>query len=325
MKKLKKIKISKNLLVFSIFVLIATILWFLNALEKNYTTSIILPVEFYGYPTNTINISHKRVNSLKLNIKGKGFDIMRFQFKKHILPLKIDLAQIGLKKIKLKDANYFIISKNIAPQIEMQLPSNLILEGIIPDTIYFLLVKSISKKVKIIPNIKISLQKQYALVKQPYVVPDTAILTGPENIVDTTYFVYTNFIYFTGVNKSIKHEVEVLSPEYTIVSPSKVKLIIEVEQYTEKILQIPIKVINLPDTIQLLTFPNQVEVKAKVSFSKYDSIKSDLFEAVVDYNEVKTAISDKLTVEMRKIPNFIYDYEYKPHFVEYILQTKKND
>ncbi len=323
MRRLPKIRLSKNFFVFMIFLIISTILWFLNALEKQYTTKIYIPIKFYNFPENKINISNVPKN-LVISVKGYGYDILKFQLKKTLNSFDINVSKYELKKINRDTANYMFNTDQLIPEIEMYLLKNLTIEEVKPDTIFFNLTTTVTKKVKVLPNVKIIPQAQFIVSKKPVLTPDTVTLIAPKNIADSIFFLYTDYRQFENVSSNIKQYIPVVHPKNTQVSPEKVLLTVEVEKYTEKIFTIPIEVLHLPDSLRLILFPNKVKIIAKVALSQYDSVFADQFKAVIDYYDLKNNISDKLTVNVIQRPSNIYDYELKPQFVEYIIE-EKND
>ena len=88
-KKVKKIKIEHKWKVFSVFVLFTTVLWFLNALNKEYVTEVKIPVEFI-LPENRAIIADLP-EKFTANVQGVGYNILKYQFRKNIIPLKIEL------------------------------------------------------------------------------------------------------------------------------------------------------------------------------------------------------------------------------------------
>ena len=50
--KIAKLKNDKQVIVFMVCLLIATSLWFLNALSKDYTTIVSYPVKYINPPKN---------------------------------------------------------------------------------------------------------------------------------------------------------------------------------------------------------------------------------------------------------------------------------
>ena len=53
--KIEKYRQDSRVVIFLICLLIATVLWFLNALGKNYTTQINYPVKYVNYAQTTVS------------------------------------------------------------------------------------------------------------------------------------------------------------------------------------------------------------------------------------------------------------------------------
>jgi YbbR domain-containing protein len=104
------------------------------------------------------------------------------------------------------------------------------------------------------------------------------------------------------------------------IKQNKVKVSFDIEQFTEKTIQIPISVSNLPDNLKLQTFPPNIQLICKVGLSNYEKLQSNSFKAQVNYKEISKAESDKLKVDLVKQPNFIRVVNFTPKTVEYLIE-----
>ena len=73
--KLDNIKQDSRVIIFLICLLISTILWFLNALGKNYDTTLEFPVKYINPPENQF-IANSPPENLVLKVNAHGFYIV---------------------------------------------------------------------------------------------------------------------------------------------------------------------------------------------------------------------------------------------------------
>jgi hypothetical protein len=106
-------------------------------------------------------------------------------------------------------------------------------------------------------------------------------------------------------------------------SNKKVVINIFVEQFTEAEKNVAIKVENLPDTLQLRTFPNRVKISYLVGMNSYEAIQEDQFRAVVDYKETLNSKGNRLRVRIIQMPSQVVNLRYSPQTIEYIIEKKE--
>jgi hypothetical protein len=183
----------------------------------------------------------------------------------------------------------------------------------------FVLSDIVKKLVKVKPVADLQLQQQYMIKGGIKTSPDSLKVKGPANVLDTLQYLPTETIELKSVNQTVEETVYLEIPKGLIVARKKVKVTIPVEQFTEANLNIPVRVKNLPDTVELKTFPEMVAVSFMVGLSDYNKIDKDMFEAVVDYEAVQPG-TDRLEVKIEEAPGFIKSLNYFPNSVEYILE-----
>ena len=72
--KLEKLKNDKRIVVFIVCLSIATVLWFLNALSKDYSTTISYPVKYVNPPGNQF-LSNSPPAKFDLKVEAHGFTL----------------------------------------------------------------------------------------------------------------------------------------------------------------------------------------------------------------------------------------------------------
>jgi hypothetical protein len=84
-----KILKNRNILVFLVFFVIASFLWFLNAINKDYTSEIDLGISFKNLP-NSMNQIEGSDNKLTISVSGHGYNLLLEDIEKVKLPLVVD-------------------------------------------------------------------------------------------------------------------------------------------------------------------------------------------------------------------------------------------
>ncbi len=317
-----KLKINKRLVVFLIFVGIATFLWFLRALEQDYVTRISHPVSYTNLPTDKVLV-HEMPSKLSIEVKGKGFAIIRHNWDISKNPVQLNFGQLHRQELpSTPSIKIQVFSSQIKPQVASQL-TKLSVNSITPESLMFEFSEKITKRVPIHADIFLDLEKQFMIRNGIILLPDSVDISGPAAIVDTINSILTTEIKLKKVNKSIKRNLSLVSPGNELqLSVKKVVVEIPVEQYTEKSLSVPVVAINVPDSLHLKTFPAQVEVKFRVVISAFDLIQPQDFQIVVDYLETAQDSPVKIKPHILVAPGLIENPRIKPEWLDYLLEQK---
>jgi len=304
---------------------LAVFFWLLNALGNNYSTTISFEISYKNFPKNQI-VLNDLPQHINIKVKGLGFDLMAYKLKIKPSVVTVDLAT--LKDYNQKDA---IITKTIAtkrfqPHISTQLGEHIDVQGIYPDSIYFVLDKKVEKLLVVVPNTTITYDKQYQLFGEILLKPSAINVTGPKSVLDTMNKAYTEELILNNLNETTT-EALLFNDEYNnqnlSFSPKQVFIHIPVEKYTETTKRIKLNTVNVPDSITLKTIPGEIEVKFRIPLSKMAALESAIFNAQVDYMQINEQLNHKLKVILLKHPDFIRSITLTPSKVEYIL--KKNE
>jgi YbbR domain-containing protein len=308
--------------VFLVCLALASFLWFLNALEKHYTDHITVPVRYINLPLNK-TLTGKLPAKLDLTVDAYGYTLLRQKLSFSFSPVLIDVNEITNNYLEVKYiSNYTISTYSHKEEIAKQISSEIEIISIRPDSISFHVSNVVGKLVKIHPVTDITFAKEYILQKSPVVQPTSILVRGPQDILDTLSYINTKLIVLKNLSNTVERKVDLdIIPELQ-TEQHVVKVQFAVEQYTEAKFEIPILVINQPDSLLIKTFPAKVKVTCRVGLSQYSKLNNGSFRAVVDYSH-RSVVIPKLHVILDKVPEVALTVDHFPKDVEYIIERKK--
>lgn len=318
--KNRNIRIDRNILSYTICVIIAAILWFLNALNKEYTSEISYPVRYTDLPKGKYLVS-ELPSDITLEVKAKGFTLVGYRISTSFLPINLDINSYSnymLEKDNILE--YTLKLSTIKDRINNQLNSDIKLLNIKPEEIYFKFSHAVTKMIPVKPVVDYSLKKQHILKDEITAVPDSILVSGPASMMDTLSYIPTEIWKAGEISKNLSRTIDLDFPPNFSAEEKNVKINIELERFTEAKRNIPISVWNLPDSLNIKLFPNTVDISYEIGLSRYDKVTDKDFEFIVNYSQ--TSNSSYLPVEIVKIPSFIKNLSYTPQKVEYILEKK---
>ncbi|MEJ5267421.1 MAG: CdaR family protein [Bacteroidales bacterium] len=314
---------SRNVLIFIFFVIISTILWFLNALNKTYVTDFNLNISFINIPENLIQKNISKTFIIK--VKGTGFSLIREKFNNLDIPINIDLNNKNIKIFSLENSSEkYILTRDIVPLISKLFSDEVSIGKIIPDTIFFVDKRCISKTVPIKANLVFPENDISNFISEIIISPKKITIYGEKGIIDTINYLYTQprEVILTSLNNYFELPILDKFEGKINFSIKKVIVNVKVKEFTEKKLLVKITPENFPEEFDVILSPNEVNIVCKIPLSDYENIKSEDFHAFVDY-QIRGKDMIQVKVESKNTKARVT--QINPEFINYILQKKNHD
>jgi len=311
---------SRKAGIFLFFIFLSSIFWLLKSLDKNYNILIQYPISYQDNPNGKVLVGNVP-NSVYINVSARGYMLLKMELLASSNPIKVSLKRTNLQqKAGADSSHYYLITKQVTDNFISTLDVDVQVHDILPDSLFLNFAKKIIKKVAIRPNVQVKSLKQFVLKKAPYAIPDSVLISGPESVVQNIAFIST-VAYEATKNEAIEQVTLQLEQLANVsLSSSEAVISIEREKFTEKTLQVPIRVLNLPDSIEIKTFPSIIQLSCLVGLSQYQRIRPTDFLIAVDYNDIMKSSSKRLVLKIISTPKSVQMIDYKPHSVEYILE-----
>lgn len=308
--------------VFLVCLALSSFLWFLNALEKHYRDHITIPVRYVNLPKDK-ELTGKLPDKLVLTVDAFGYTLLRHKLSLDFSPVLLDVNELTNNYLEGKFLTKYTISTNgHKEEIAKQISSEIEIISIRPDSISFNVSSVIEKLVKVHPIVDFTFAKEFILQNSPVVKPESILVRGPQGILDTLQFIYTKPIELKNLSHTVTQDIDlVLLPELKS-EIDEVSVQIEVEQYTEAKFEVPIVIVNQPDSLLIKTFPAKVRVTCRVGLSQYNKLNNNSFRAIVDYSH-RSGVISKLPVILDKVPETVLTVDHFPKDVEYIIERKQ--
>lgn len=313
------LKNDRSVRVFSIFLVLTTIIWFLIELSKIYSSTAEVKLVYTNLPKTKI-LQEKPVNRVGVVLRASGFKLMGYQVfsKKVSLDLTDALHTKGNK-------NFLLLNRHLL-EIENQLSSGTELLRFNTDTVFFELGATISKKIPVKLQLDASYKLGYNLMSDLKIQPDSILIIGPEKYIDTLQKINTKKLILTDVFQNINALVALqINEQIATISyaETKVKVSGVVEKITEGKLSIPVQIINVPAALTITTFPKNIEIVYQVGLSNFSKITENSFNVVFDYNEyLKDASVVYLKPIVKNKSKWIRSMVIKPSKIEFLIQKK---
>jgi len=294
----------------------ATIIWFLSALNKTYTSVIKCPINLEYERDGTIAVKSPP-EFVEANVTGVGWDLLKQNISFNNQPLQITLDNpVETKQI----AGYAI-----QPLLSQHLGS-LNLNFIITDSITFNIQPLKAKRMFLkINQSHIDLENLYEVVSPIGISPDTVWLTGPLTLVDTLPDTLLIQIPFQDIEEDINQTIPVNPFDQTLVTvdPPEVYVQIDVSKIIDFRKEFEIELVNFPLDSSILINPNRIGLNFKIQEEFIDIIPESDFIIIADYNNVNLQDST-VSIEIIEIPFYVEEVTMDTSKVKLVYAKEKS-
>ena len=214
--------------------------------------------------------------------------------------------------------------KSKKQSIKRQLPSGVSLQEIIKDTLFVELGSLVTKKLAIKSNLKISYHIGYDLSEQISLKPDSILVSGPENYISKIKNIELEPIVFEDVKADFIRKVAIKAPEGVKDLKFNIKEVIvsgKIEKFTEGILNVPFKIINVPAGITINTLNKKVQVTYIVGLSSFNKIDENSFQIECDYTMSASNRLGYLIPKVVRKSSEIKSYKLIPNEINFLIQN----
>lgn len=310
---------KKDVIVFFVFLMISTSIWFFNALRNEYTYEYSFSIKLINVPDELLLIS-PQVQKLNVKVEGVGYSLIRQVISNRMSPISYDVSKLHSSA---KTQKSYLLSSDHYDKILSQLLVGVDLLKISPDTLFVQIEPKIKKQFPVKLNGELHLQKQYIQSDKIMFEPESVWVAGRQTVIDTMNFVYTTYQKFVDVNDTVKKNITLEKYKSLEFSKEKVAITIPVEAFTEKSLTIPIELLDINDSLRIKFFPPDIKVTFRTALSKIDKINHKDFEASIDEQIfMNDEMPKRLKVRLKYDSPDIKRLNFSPIYVDYLIERK---
>ncbi len=299
--------------------LTATLLWTFKKLSHEYTDNLSAQVELVNAtPVNYI-ITNSNVVQAQLRVRAHGYDLLRYKLF-NSKQLKVPITPM----LSNSEANTTVAipTARLRSAVAQQLGDNYELLAIAPDSIRVEVSRVAAKKVPVRSNFRITYAPQYMQRGTVQLVPDSVVVSGAENLLQSVTEVQTQTLVEDKVSSDLSGEVDLVAPAQIVISHRKVSYNIDVQRFIEMSYELPIHIVGVPDTLNVELLPATAKVTLSVTMEEYALLKREELYLTVNYRELGVSISEQLRVTLSNPPKYTLSTSITPAFVSVISMRK---
>ena len=293
------------------FLILAISTSVIGKLSSVYDKNIIFKLTPIDYPNDKIVFSQSH-DSVMLRLRGNGFSLAKYYFNNPEL-------KISVKKLKEIKNSFLWNQRDNFLDTKLDFNSSVDLLSINEDSIFFFFDQYITKKIAVKNNIYVNYQPGFESFKSPVIFPDSVVVNGPDELLSELKYLETDSISFEGINKDVISNINILNPdpENIILSENTIDYSLEVDQYTEEIVKVPVNILTKSDNLLFNYYPKELSIKYIISINDYVEVSPIDFriECVYDSTDSENTLKAKIV----KKPSFVKNIRLNTSQIQIII------
>jgi YbbR domain-containing protein len=277
----------------------------------NYNTRAILTYRnapqrraFYSLQSDTVNITQKTT----------GWQILFARIGRKAERLRIDLR-------RLEYDSHIVLSSQLPVLNAFRKPEEKII-AVNPDTLYFDFTHRSVRKVPVQLVKSVEYQRQYGQSGNIVIRPAYVTISGPSERINQIKVWRTDSMVVKNISEPVTNTINLVSPTEGNISiyPKTVQVNIPVEEFTEKTVSLPVRLVGNVDFFNVKIFPQRVKVTFTTSLNHFTDVDEPLFEAQADLNLWRSYNYGALPVKITRSPAFCKVVTVEPRSVDFIVK-----
>ena len=295
--------------VFLVFLGLAIITSFTNKLVSTYEKNIDFKVYASDLPNDKV-LTDQSSEKISLKLKGYGFSFARYYLRNP--ELKFSVNEMKIKKssfIWTRENNLFNLESFLSPMI---------LLNISEDSLVFYFDKFSTKSIPVKGFTEINYAAGYGNFGPLSITPDSVEVIGPSNTIKKINSIETELISIENVKYDLKGKIKLKLDglENAIIKNKQVDYFLNVDQYTEQIVDVNINVVSNLNELSFNFFPKTVKVKFLVSVDNYVKIKPIDFKIECYVDDI---LKNDYSLEVVKKPEMIKNISLSTEKIQLIM------
>jgi YbbR domain-containing protein len=287
--------------------------WLFLALNNKYIYTAKTVLIYKNFPQKKA-FHPLQSDTVDLQVEGTGWQLL-------FARLRVKPQSITISLDKLNNRNYVLFSEQLY-NVNNQLLTSQKIISVKPDTLYFDFSRRTVKKVPVQLVSNLNFQPQYGIASDILINPSHVTVSGPLKELQKITSWKTDTLKAKDVQNTIRTRVPMNQSHYNNVSifPASVEVRVPVDEFTEKTIDVPLKITNNKEYLDVKLYPKKVTLTFMVALSRYKMVREDDIDAVVDMDEWKKLNHAQLQVKLTRFPDYCKLIKVVPSKVDFIIE-----
>lgn len=305
------IKKNQKLRSFLFFFILAASIWFLTKFSKPLVAEFSLDLRYTNLPEQTL-ISPQAPKNLLIKVNANGFKLLTEFFKDKTLILDLSAGRaLEEDKIRFNQDQLLAFCYRKLPFAEVISVETK--ELIIP------VDRMAAKTIEVVFQGELSLAQGFKIIDGPELRPKEITIYGPSQIIDTISAVNTVFTRLDNLRANTHKSLalEALWSDQLSRSQDSISWSVEILEFTQKQIELPVELVNVPRGRRLQIFPETMVLSVEIPVNEYALYDKSNFRLICDYNE-RISEDSFMIPRLSKLPEGVYKPELSHKKVDYV-------
>lgn len=268
----------RNLHIIFAAVVFGTIVWLSVSMRDQYQVNILVPLTLESIPEGYA-VRTPVPQNLQVRLRGDGWRLAT-------LLLGPDLRLL-MPYSALVPGKHIVLVNEVADRLALRPGIDVV--DITPDTLAIELDHFTRTRVPVAVDCSLSFGDMYGEVGPMIVVPDSVLLSGAESVLKSIDSWKTEHQSFSNLHAPLDADIPLtLSTPYLLsVSPSAVRIHVNVEQFAEKeFTGLPVGILAVPKDREVMLVPPRIDVVVRAGMRQLSSLSESDFHVIATYTTI---------------------------------------
>ena len=303
---------NRNFLVFMFFLALSASFWVFLALNDEYEKDFAVTLRLNSAPDHVV-ITTELPATFHVVLKDRGSQLLNYQY-------------AGLPAINLDFRNYdrqsghvVLSPADIVKLLQQRLSPTTKIVSYKAERLEYYFNNGLNVRLPVELKANLKTEQLYG-ISSIRVIPDSVTAYAMPEVLDTLRSAITQSLNLANISESMVCKVNLAKMRGVKFDPSSVRVKINVDQMTEKSVDVPVKRVNFPAGKTLRTFPSKVKIIFQVGMSMYRKITADDFTLVVNYETLLKATDGKIQLYLKSVPAGVSHVRIVPSTVDFLIE-----
>lgn len=299
-----------NILLFLIFVAVASVLWLIFALNDSMNRGVDVWLRISDVP-DSVTFINDPPQKVHVSVSDKGTSLIRKVVLRNLV-VDIDFRQFA------RDGVLRFSKSDMEGALQEIFGSSTKISSQSVDSLRLNYTYAKGKRIPVVVDLDVTPASGSILDGMPIVKPTAVLAYSVSGNLDTLTRVHTEKIIKRDVSGSLTVNAKILSVPGVKFVPASVKVSLNVEPLVRKQSVATVKAIDVPASMSVLLFPSRINVSYYVPMSKFNDDSPEI-EVIADYDSSGAATSGHLPLRLGHHPSWCVNVQLLSDNVEYTL------
>lgn len=299
-----------NALVYLAFVAVSAFFWVIMAMNDSVTRTFDVRLRIVNVP-DSVTFINVPPQDIHVTLRDKGTNLLRLGIVKD--------PHIDINFRDFASDNVFRFSKaDVNTALKTAFGNSAQIGAVSVDSLYLHYTTDRGHRVPIVVRADVSASAGNIIAGLPEPQERVVTIYALSGVADTITHVFTEPIIKRNLSETSEYTVALVPIKGTRFEPAKVKVRIPVEPLVKKEMMVTLSAENVPAGMNLLLFPNRVQVSFYVPMNLFNQEEVP-FDVMVDYNDTRLPGTRRLPVRVGAHEDYVVSPKVMTDSVEYTL------